>query len=111
MKCEGPLKAILGSQDKFEMLEFDIVTHEEYISSARIRQLFSESPQSLTKSPKMSKTPGKQKAQQKSQQLSRSITLNESDIPNAPVRGDGVTVGVKRFLEVSNLPRTASSHF
>lgn len=97
----GPLKAVLGLGEKFELLEFDAVTHDEFISSARIRQLFSaESPQSLTKSPKMSKTPAKQKAQQKLQP--RSITLLESDIPLAPVRSDGLTTGVKRFLEVSS---------
>lgn len=99
VKCEGPLRAILGLNDRFELLDFDAVTHEEYISSARIRQLFAlESPQGLNKSPKMSKTPAKHKQQQKLQQ-SRSIILNESDIPTAPVRSDGVTTGVKMFLE------------
>ena len=94
----GFLRGVLGPSDRFDSLEFEATEHKEYLPSTKLRQMFAtSSPNNQTKSPKMTKTNPKSK---KGQNNVRTITLSETDIPNYPVRADGVSEQTKMFLEV-----------
>lgn len=83
-------------EPKFQNLEFEINKTEEYVSRAHIdRVLTAGSPLMNNKSPKTSRTPGKNKALKMQQE-----PLSASDFPSAPVNEYGVTSAVMQFFEV-----------
>lgn len=85
-------------ENRFCHIDFDIKSHEEFLPGDSIRQKFAtDSPNQPGKSPKMSKNNMKGK---KGQPQGKSITLSESELPDTPIRPDGVTHHVKFFLEV-----------
>ena len=85
-----------GNEDlKFHTLEFEIHKTEEYIAKSQIERVLTQASPNMNKSPKMSHTPGKNKALKNQQE-----SLSVSDFPCAPVNEFGVTSAVMQFFEV-----------
>jgi hypothetical protein len=84
-------------------MNFQTTDHIEYMPRSRIQAFLGEKEPEQKLSPKLTKSLGKQKAQQKQLQLQAQATL-----PPSPVNGYGVTDAVFRFFEVCiNLRRLA----
>lgn len=80
---------------KFQTLEFEIHKTEEYIARVELQKALSQGSPMMNKSPKMSRTPGKNKAAKMQQEP---ITMES--FPSAPVNEFGVTSAVMQFFEV-----------
>ncbi|KAL9078773.1 MAG: hypothetical protein Q9157_002325, partial [Trypethelium eluteriae] len=92
----GRLVALFNQQDKLELLEFEGQRHQELIQKNHLKALaFQQSP-NQNRSPKLSKTMGKQRHQQQE----GDIVIAYSQIPSAPVSDYGFTGGVQSFLEI-----------
>lgn len=89
---QGSLRALLHG-DKFEWLEFATTKAEEYMPSARLKSLFTDS------SPKMSNKQAKLKGMKTP---ARTATINEDEhLPHAPVTSFGITPQVDTFLQTA----------
>lgn len=84
-----------GEDVKFHTLEFEIHKTEEYIARTALQRCLSQGSPTMNKSPKMSRTPGKNKAQKMQQE-----PLTMESFPSAPVNEFGVTSAVMQFFEV-----------
>lgn len=84
--------------DKFEHLEFECTRHDEYLPRSEIQRVLAAQSPTMNRSPKLSKTPAKQRAMQKMQQQIDAPSLE--DFPKAPVNEWGITDAVMQYLEV-----------
>ncbi|KAB8346064.1 hypothetical protein FH972_023116 [Carpinus fangiana] len=97
----GELRAIMNQQgNRFAWLEFHFNKNEEFIPSELIRRRLQPSSPHQTKSPKMTKTPAKQK---KAQLEIKIATITEAELPRAPTGGSGALPEIQRFLELAEV--------
>jgi len=86
--------------DRFEVLEFEVHKHDEYLPKSEIQRVLSSSSPVMNRSPKMTKNQQKTKAMQKLQKdLDTGLTIG--DFPTAPVNSWGITNAVMQYLEVN----------
>jgi len=89
----------LYAQDKIETLTFETRDYECYIPRSRLVELCAQSSPDQNKSPRMTKTAGKQRNQAKNQAAAQP-SLDPRLLPQAPVGEYGITTRVQTFLEV-----------
>ena len=92
----GRLVALFNQQDKLDLLEFVGQKHQEFILKDHLKQLSYPLSPNQMRSPKLSKTMGKQRNQQPDAEL----VIPYAQIASAPVSDYGFTGGVQSFLEV-----------
>ena len=88
--------AIFNQQDKLDLLEFVGQKHQEFILKDHLKTLSYQLSPNQNRSPKLSKTMGKQRNQQQEGET----VITYSHIASAPVSDYGFTGGVQSFLEV-----------
>lgn len=85
--------------EKVESMTFETKDHETYVPRSRLEELCAQASPDQNKSPRMTKTAGKQRNQAKNQATPAS-TFDRRSLPERPCTDLGVTARVQSFLEV-----------
>lgn len=95
----GKFQAIYAA-DKMENMTFETRDHETYIPRSRLEELCAQASPDQNKSPRMTKTAGKQRNQAKNQANS-AAAFDRRSLPERPCTDLGVTARIQTFLEVN----------
>lgn len=86
--------------EKMESMTFETRDHETYIPRSRLDELCAQASPDQNKSPRMTKTAGKQRNQAKPQ---ATPAFDRRSLPERPCTDLGVTERIQTFLEVGHL--------